>query len=422
MIRTMRGTLKFRVGSFPVHVVPIFWIAVAFIIFYSRRPIELKLSWIVILFVSILVHELGHAVMQRSYGMQSTIIMHGMGGMAYGTGAQLSASERIVVSVAGPLTELLLLGLPAWALNQLWDPGGNMGVILRDIVWINVIWALVNLLPALPLDGGHIADNVAYLVTGEYQTRRINMLSIGIGVVGIVIALGYGLPFGAGLALIIIILNVISLARTDIQFAEMSDPSDEQRRHGGGGGNWDVDTPPRRRRKGFKKAASKAKPAELLAAGYDLLERHDPVAARERIAPLLANKGRRHERAHAQVIAAWALLREGAPAAADAVLDEMTEQVPGATLARLVVARSQGTEPIEHLAGPISTALGGVDAQRDARQAVEVLVRRNDTVPLAKAMLATMDLDGVLRLQQLLHEMGRREMAQAISDLLLSEG
>src|SRR5262245_15290041 len=78
------GDIHFRVCGFPVRVSPFFWFTAVLMGVNPRGgtpPMELLL-WVAVVFVSILVHELGHALAQRHYGGHPWITLHAFGGLA----------------------------------------------------------------------------------------------------------------------------------------------------------------------------------------------------------------------------------------------------------------------------------------------------------------------------------------------------
>jgi len=108
-----RFDLHFTLFGFPVRVHPLFWLVV--IVFgLSSASITALLIWVVVVFISILVHELGHAFAMRMYGLDSRIVLHMAGGLTVPggwAGAALGRGEEIIVSFAGPLAGFLLAGL-----------------------------------------------------------------------------------------------------------------------------------------------------------------------------------------------------------------------------------------------------------------------------------------------------------------------
>jgi stage IV sporulation protein FB len=165
----------FRIFGIPVRVEP-FFVVVAFLFGIRLEPLWLVFAFAVIVFVSVLVHELGHAVTYRLLGQRSAIVLHGFGGFTVPTGGGrrvLSKPKSILVSVSGALTQLLLLGIPlrilyesGWGDDQIvaWARTGFDGFSWYPIVyylsWVSTWWAVFNLLPIRPLDGGHVAEEL----------------------------------------------------------------------------------------------------------------------------------------------------------------------------------------------------------------------------------------------------------------------
>jgi stage IV sporulation protein FB len=190
--------LNFQVLGFPVRVHPLFWL-VGLLLGFSGGTSGISLIiWFCALFSSILVHELGHALMIRRFGREAHIVLYAMGGLAiegrpkggdFGSPWSFDSYtefnprprtpyEQILISAAGPGIQFLLAGVVIalvyatgghvqWELSPIPLPipmlGGelarnvNLFLLVMDLLYINIFWALVNLLPVLPLDGGQIA-------------------------------------------------------------------------------------------------------------------------------------------------------------------------------------------------------------------------------------------------------------------------
>ena len=158
--------LSFSLFRFRVTLQPSFWIVSLVLGWGSMsgqdgHPLRLAL-WVSILFLSILWHELGHAFAFRRFGIESEIVLYAMGGYAAPqSGRELTRGQDVAVSVAGPLFQLLI-GVPLWWMDQqgmFWEFTQKRPFAWDAIwmlMWINLTWALVNLLPVLPLDGGRI--------------------------------------------------------------------------------------------------------------------------------------------------------------------------------------------------------------------------------------------------------------------------
>lgn len=175
--------MTFSLFGIPVRVQPIFWI-VALLLGAPRgtspREIAELALWVAVLFVSILAHELGHAFAMRAYGRSPSIELWGLGGLTHwGEGAPVSPGKDILVSLAGPGAGLAL-GALVFGVTRLVppSPGSLMETFVFQALWINVIWGLVNLVPILPLDGGHVLESGAGWLAGNRGRKFAYGLSL----------------------------------------------------------------------------------------------------------------------------------------------------------------------------------------------------------------------------------------------------
>ncbi len=175
--------LRFKLLGIPVRVHPIFWVSSAWLAWYPGR-LDIVAVQVLAIFLAVLVHEMGHALVTRYFGWQPEIVLHMLGG--YATSMRHSTWKDIAVSVAGPGAGFLLLlaiWLPCELLGLLlpgstlmhpqfnfeamqnWPEAiatGTKGnqMILAAIdfsFFFNFIINVINLLPVLPLDGGQIS-------------------------------------------------------------------------------------------------------------------------------------------------------------------------------------------------------------------------------------------------------------------------
>ena len=173
----------------------------------------LILSWVAIAFASVLLHELGHAVAFRLFGVQPSVMLYGMGGLTSGEG-RLKPLESITVSLAGPVSVLLLIGVPALWLQSQGTVTTLVGrTILSQVIWINVWWSILNLLPILPLDGGNVTRSMLDLATKGRGRRPAEVISVVVAVGLGLLALQHGLIFGVFLAGLFVVMNVSSLSK-----------------------------------------------------------------------------------------------------------------------------------------------------------------------------------------------------------------
>lgn len=157
-------------------------------------PLELNLTFLIMLgvvflwmgglaglmivgvaFGSVLLHELGHAVVARHLGVPvGGIELHFFGGTAKMMGQPKSAGDEIAIAAAGPAVSFALggLGLLLGAVTGSW--------LLQTLGWINLVIAVFNLIPALPLDGGRIFRAVLARRQG-FQRATIVAATVGKG-------------------------------------------------------------------------------------------------------------------------------------------------------------------------------------------------------------------------------------------------
>ncbi len=170
--------LKFQLGKIPVRVQAWFFVLAAFL--GAAGDPRLLLPWVAIVFVSVLIHELGHAMTGLAFGLQPSIELHGMGGTTSWSSAKpLSTWQRVAISLAGPFAGFAVGALVFAATlkglfpgTELWDD------IVGQLLFVNVGWGVLNLLPMLPLDGGNVMMALLNGMTrgrGERPARIVSM-------------------------------------------------------------------------------------------------------------------------------------------------------------------------------------------------------------------------------------------------------
>lgn len=153
--------LQFTLFGFPIRIQWMFWLVgclLALNLITSSDPQDLQclVIWLAVFSVSILWHELGHAFAMRKYGGRPEILLYGMGGLCSSVG-RYTRKQSMIISAAGPAAGFLL-ALIAFSLMQIPSVLDSFFVrfALRKLLFINVVWTILNLLPILPLDGGQI--------------------------------------------------------------------------------------------------------------------------------------------------------------------------------------------------------------------------------------------------------------------------
>lgn len=153
--------LHFSLFGFPVTIHWMFWVITAMLFggFEARTPEQFQflILSMVAAFLSVLIHELGHAFLMRRYGARASILLHSMGGLAFAD-RSFTRGKSIIVSLAGPVVEIVC-GLLVWELSGIDGPAAVKFFFLQFAL-ISIYWGLINLIPIYPLDGGHIMVHV----------------------------------------------------------------------------------------------------------------------------------------------------------------------------------------------------------------------------------------------------------------------
>jgi stage IV sporulation protein FB len=219
--------LHFPLLGIPVRVHPMFWLMTLILGATSSNVREL-FFWILACFVSILLHELGHSLAMRWHRIRSSIVLYSFGGLSIPEGADayeyhgVGTGGQVFISFAGPATGFLfavvLVGLiylvcilghrgeiyftplfdwlpypklmpylvsqatkTAYLASRVYQPS-PIEYLLSDLFRINIYWGLLNLLPVLPLDGGHISRDVCQAISSREGIRwsyQISMVVAG---------------------------------------------------------------------------------------------------------------------------------------------------------------------------------------------------------------------------------------------------
>lgn len=174
--------LSFRLGRFPVHmpwssllgilIISWFWLPSFRSYDTGTNPLVLAGLFAVLFYVTILGHELGHALVAQAVGFPvSGITLWWLGGYTTFHRARESALRDGVIAAAGPLSSLTMgLGFALLATTFYPAPGTRVSdgyALAFALAWSNVFLAVYNALPGLPLDGGNVLRAVVWGLTGD---------------------------------------------------------------------------------------------------------------------------------------------------------------------------------------------------------------------------------------------------------------
>ena len=135
----------------------------------QTSPYVVAAVFVVALYASILLHEIAHVLAARGFGMHvPSVTLHLLGGETAIEGESRTPWQELATAIVGPIISLAI-GLAAIQVASSLGPG-----VLHDVVLlvgsVNIVVAVFNMLPGLPLDGGRVFKAVVWQLTGREET------------------------------------------------------------------------------------------------------------------------------------------------------------------------------------------------------------------------------------------------------------
>ncbi len=177
------GIVIARPFGIPVYISP-YWFVIAgvFTLVYANdlgatlhgsTRYVVAAAFVVLLFASVLVHELSHSVVARGFGLPvRRIVLYPLGGVSEIEREPPTPGREFLVSAAGPALSLAL-SAAGYGLEHVVTAGTIIGVLVSQLTWANLVVGVFNLLPGLPLDGGRLLRAVIWKFTGRPGTATI---------------------------------------------------------------------------------------------------------------------------------------------------------------------------------------------------------------------------------------------------------
>lgn len=189
--------VRFRLAGVPVRVHPFFWLVTLLLGMGAgtSTPPKQVLIWMLAVFVSIVIHEFGHALAIRYYGWRPRIVLYSFGGLAVYEPTYRDRRAQIVIALAGPAAGFLFAGAILAAIAAAghevvfrrdilapvdYEPFDlrYLNLLLDDLLYVNIGWGLLNLLPIYPLDGGKVAQEALTFFNPRDGLRQSLIISI----------------------------------------------------------------------------------------------------------------------------------------------------------------------------------------------------------------------------------------------------
>jgi Zn-dependent protease len=177
------GIVVARVFGIPIYISPWWFLIAGLLVYLYANSLDATLSpaskrylvaaaFVVLLYVSVLIHELSHCVVARSFRLRvRRVLLYPLGGFSEIEQEPPTPVQEFAVSAAGPAISLALAGLAA-GLTRVF-PAGLPGLLIDQLFRANLLVGLFNLLPGLPLDGGRIFRAGIWKLTGRPASATI---------------------------------------------------------------------------------------------------------------------------------------------------------------------------------------------------------------------------------------------------------
>ncbi|MGH3275205.1 MAG: site-2 protease family protein [Streptosporangiaceae bacterium] len=172
-----KGLVIARLLGIPIVVSPYWFVVAAILVYLYANSLDSTVSpsstrylaaaaFVILLYLSVLVHELSHCVVARAFKLSvRRVLLYPLGGFSEIEQEPPTPIRELAVSAAGPAISLILAGIAAAATRV--APGGLASLLIDQLFRANLVVAIFNLLPGLPLDGGRIFRAGIWKITGK---------------------------------------------------------------------------------------------------------------------------------------------------------------------------------------------------------------------------------------------------------------
>lgn len=205
--------MRFSIFGIPIHIRPSFWLVAAIIFPFQLtilgRPESWPFlaAWLAVVAVSVIAHEMGHAVTARWFGAEVDMTLYALGGFTrWATAQPISPWRRVLVAAAGSSVGFVLGGLVYVGLENgiVPDDSRVLGFALESFWQVNILWGVLNWLPIRPLDGGHIFLGTMQALFGKAGERIADVVFPVVTVAGGLFAYSQGYIIAAFFAVFIL--------------------------------------------------------------------------------------------------------------------------------------------------------------------------------------------------------------------------
>jgi Zn-dependent protease len=172
-----QGLVIARVLGIPIVISPYWFVVAAILVYLYANSLDSTVSpsttrylvsaaFVILLYLSVLVHELSHCVVARAFKLSvRRVLLYPLGGFSEIEQEPPTPVQEFAVSAAGPAISLVLAGVAAAVTKVV--PDGLPNLLIDQLFRANLLVAIFNLLPGLPLDGGRIFRAGIWKITGK---------------------------------------------------------------------------------------------------------------------------------------------------------------------------------------------------------------------------------------------------------------
>jgi Zn-dependent protease len=289
-------SIEFRLFRIPIRIHLWFWLMALWLwTVNSEEGWAGLLIWVVVVFQGILMHELGHALVGRAFGRQPRIELIALGGLTWWEQSEpMSPARSLVVSAAGPAVGIFIGSLALVLMDVLRVPDPSLArYAFRSLIFVNLGWGLLNLLPVLPLDGGNIVASLMELLAPS--RGRLLACYVSFAVIGLLLAVTVNFKqYPATILLFLLAFSTYQAFRAE------------------------------RQRDASSQAPEGTSPQSLVQQAFEALERGDGQAVVRAASELVAKADATAELDEAFHLLAWGRLINGEPGEAHQALTSMS--------------------------------------------------------------------------------------------------
>lgn len=213
-----------RIGGIPIYLAWSWFLIAAFILLVFTPDVmrylpgiglgayAVSFGYAILLALSILIHELAHALCATAFGWPNAhIVLTLWGGHTQFGSFRATPGKSLLVALAGPAANFLLAGI-GYAAVLLLAPVGVTGLLLNILVWANLLVGIFNILPGLPLDGGRLVESAVWAGTGSQDRGTVaagwagRLIVIGLGIYFVILPLLNREPINLQVTLVAVLL------------------------------------------------------------------------------------------------------------------------------------------------------------------------------------------------------------------------